>query len=532
MDDYKQEAMKELARRELEGREPEKQPGFLERNANYAEENINKPIQDFGRHARNFAGGFGQSLANIPGGIADLGISGINALGGNLPKVPMIDVIPKDINTEAGGIASFLAGPGALNALRKIPGIYRTGASAMKIPMIAEAIKHASHALGKSPVASRVAGNALLGGAYSPDNPLVGMGLGAAGGAAGEAISKGYGGIKNSLGNNELIKKTLEKFNPAAHGKELEHQLSQGSNSVTENSRQLSKDIRHAHRGREQESQAYYNHALTEAGHEPIYGVGHKGIITSNVPKLARMEDTFSKVQGLNAGDVFNNFKKDPTFSNAHRLQSELGSMERRIKNNPVPTQEDNLQLGKIQAAKHQVKDDISSFLEKHDQTSNMPVGPNYRKGSELFEEHVVPYLSNNKLLDMTKEGHTVVKNIHSIFDTPTNKVTKDGVEKIGAINKIMHDLPESSKERILFSAIGGNKLTPEALFKKLEEIKSKGYESYFTPELTESINALGKKLENKANLKKATGIGMGVGSAVGLYTGGHAAVNTLKNLF
>ena len=35
--------------------------------------------------------------------------------------------------------------------------------------------------------------------------------------------------------------------------------------------------------------------------------------------------------------------------------------------------------------------------------------------------------------------------------------ITKDGLEKIGSINKIMHDLPETSKMRIIFDASMGS---------------------------------------------------------------------------
>ena len=88
-----------------------------------------------------------------------------------------------------------------------------------------------------------------------------------------------------------------------------------------------------------------------------------------------------------------------------------------------------------------------------------------------------------------------------------------------------MQDLPQSSKDRIIFDAIGGNKLTADALLKKLDSIKSKGYESYFTPEVKESINSLTKKMKNVENLKKA---GKLAGGATALAIGG----NALSHLF
>lgn len=507
-------------------KEEEKQPSWLEKNANYAEEQINKPIEALGRSARDFAGGAAQGLANIVPGLYNLGTSGINALGAHLPKSPMIDIIPHSTGQKAGEIASFFGAPGALKALSKIPGIHHTVSSAMKIPLLAEGIKHASNILGKSPAASRVAGNALLGGVYSPENPLLGLGLGVAGGGIGEGVSKGYSGIKNSLKNNELIKNNIAKFNPAAHGKELENHLSGGANNITTNSRQLASDIRNAHNMREEESGIYYKHALKNAGHEPIYGIGHKDIFTSKVPGYSRQQDTLNKLKDLKVGDSFEVFKSNPTFSTAHKLQSELGSMGRKLQNSQMKItdpQNYRIELGKINAAKRSVQEDITQFLEKRDLTSNNPIAGHYKKGSELFEANVAPFLSHKKLTDIVKEGKTDIKDLHSIFNTPTNKITKEGIEKIGSINKIMQDLPESAKQRIIFSAIGGNKLSPEALIKKLNEIKSKGYESYFTPEVEESMNSLSKKLQNKKYLSR-----LGYGAGI---VGGIEGANAIKSI-
>ncbi len=498
--------------------------GLLQRAAEDVEEHIIKPVETFGRSARDMAAGFGQGLANvIPGGV-NLGISGINALGADIPKAPMIDLAPHNASSTVGEIASFFNVPKAVSLLGRVPELAHTTNAIMKIPMIAHAIKHAANMFGKAPVTSRIAGNALLGGAYAPENQLQGLALGAAGGAAGELASKGYSGIKNSIRNNEFLKNTASKFKPEAHAKELEHTLSGGTNNITENSRLLAKDIKNAHDIRAEEAGTFYNHALKSAGHEPIYGIGHKDIFPSRVPLHAREQETLGKIKELKVGDLYDSFKANPTFDNAHRLQSELGSLGRKLESNPAKTQDDLIQIGKISSAKKQLQEDINKFLEKRDLTSNQPVAGHYKKGSELFEKNVAPFLSNNKLLDIVKMGKTDIKDLHNIFSTPTNIVDKAGIEKIGSINKIMQDLPKSSRDRIIFDAIGGNKLTPKALIRKLDAIKSKGYESYFTPEVKESINALNNKL---GNVKKIKNAGKIIGAAGALYAGG----NTLSHL-
>jgi hypothetical protein len=503
----------------------EEKKSLLQRAGEDVEQHINRPIEALGRSARNIVGGFGQGIANIAPGLYNLGASGVNALGANVPKSPMIDIIPHGPSETAGEIASFFS-PGALfKLLGKTPAFVHTAKSAMKIPMIAEGIKHASNILSKAPVTSRIAGNALLGGAYAPDNQLLGLGLGAAGGALGEVASKGYSGIKNSVKNNEFLKNTVSKFNPEAHAKDLENYLSSGSNNITKNSRQLAQDIKNAHSMRQEEAGIFYNHALKSAGKEPIYGVGHKDIVPTRGPLHAREQETLGKINELNVGEVFDVFKESPTFENAHKLQSELGFIGRTLESNPAKTQEDLLKISKVKSAKAQLQEDINKFLEKRDLTSNQPLSGHYKKASELFEKNVAPFLSNKKLLDIIKGGKTDIKGLHNIFNTPTNVINKAGIEEIGSINKIMQDLPQSSKDRIIFDAIGGNKLTADALLKKLDSIKSKGYESYFTPEVKESINSLTKKMKNVENLKKA---GKLAGGATALAIGG----NALSHLF
>ena len=171
----------------------------------------------------------------------------------------------------------------------------------------------------------------------------------------------------------------------------------------------------------------------------------------------AREEETLGKIKDLKVGDLFDEFKSSPTFDNAHRLQSELGSLERTLNSNPTKTPEDLLQIKKVQSARTQLKEDINNFLEKRDLTSNQPVLGHYKKASELFEQNIAPFLSNKKILDIVKGGKTDIKDLHNIFSTPTNFINKSGVEELGSINKIMQDLPQNARNRILFNAIGGN---------------------------------------------------------------------------
>lgn len=173
-------------------------PGLLERAANDVRTHINEPIERLGRSARNMAGGFAQGLANIVPGLYNLGASGVNALGANVPKSPMIDIVSHGPSATAGEVASFFSPGGAAKSLGRIPEISQFANHVAKIPLIAHAIKEASSILSKAPTTSKVAGNAILGGAYAPDNQLTGMALGGAAPLIGKGIEKTYNALKPS----------------------------------------------------------------------------------------------------------------------------------------------------------------------------------------------------------------------------------------------------------------------------------------------------------------------------------------------
>lgn len=154
-------------------------PGWLQREGNFVDTNFNEPIErKFIKPATSMLGGFEQGLANIAPGLLNLGVSGANALGANIPKVPQFKFAPEDIYSKAGNIGSFFSGPGILKSLGKIPELAGIGKSAMEIPSVANGVRAAGNILNKSPLLSKVAGNSLLGGAYSPDHPLLGMSVG------------------------------------------------------------------------------------------------------------------------------------------------------------------------------------------------------------------------------------------------------------------------------------------------------------------------------------------------------------------
>ncbi len=129
MEDFRQEALRELARRELESRSLPKQ-GLLQRAANDVEQHIINPVEQFGRTARNMGAGFAQGIANTPANIYNLGAMGANALGAHLPQSPTFKFAPEGNASTAGEVASYFTAPElAFGAVSKALG---AGGNALK----------------------------------------------------------------------------------------------------------------------------------------------------------------------------------------------------------------------------------------------------------------------------------------------------------------------------------------------------------------------------------------------------------------
>jgi hypothetical protein len=183
---------------------PEQQSG-LQQAGNFAEQNINQPIRRGLQFANDASAGFEQGLANILPGAANLGVWGANKLPGvNIPKVPEFDFAPHNVASTLGDVASFFTPGSILKEAGKIPELANSANAAMKIPLIAHGFNAAKDIITKNPMLSKVVGNAALGGSYSPDNPLLGMGMGVASPLLGKAlpvIAKHIGQIPETLRN-------------------------------------------------------------------------------------------------------------------------------------------------------------------------------------------------------------------------------------------------------------------------------------------------------------------------------------------
>lgn len=302
-------------------------------------------------------------------------------------------------------------------------------------------------------------------------------------------------------GAKNTVSKVKDYFSPGDHAKKLLQDLGQGAKNSEEIAESLGNDIRNAHDMRQQEAGVFLNHVLERAGEEPIY-TKPDPLISTAMDKAKAMTD---RMDNLNIGPLYDAFKAKPTLSNAHRLQSELGVMIGDIEKNPHLTIDEGRQLKYIKSVRDSLKKDMQEFLEKRDLNSNETLAPMYQKGSDLYREHVVPFLSSEKLRDIVRGGKTVVKNIHDIFANPTNIVDKvTGETRLGPINKMMQDLPKETAGKILFSKIGGNRNSGniQKLYDSFNNAVSNGYSKYQSDRLSKNLEDLYKKYANQKYLK------------------------------
>ena len=337
----------------------------------------------------------------------------------------------------------------------------------------------------------------------------------------GRIAAKAYSPAKNA------ILKLVDKISPEKHAEQMVSDISQGAKNLPENATSLGNDIRNGYNMRNEESSVFLNHALDRAGKEEIYDFPNP-LISTDADKAQNIIGKIKNLGDFNTSDLFKAFKEKPSFENGHKLQSELGNVIGQLEKKPGKSVAEANELNQIKGVRDTLKNDIMDFLDKRDLNSNENLASTYQKGIDIYRDNVSPYLSDKKLRDIVRGGKETVKNIHSIFDTPTNIIDRvTGESKIGPVNKIMQDLPQESKNKIIYSAIGGKPKDANSLLKVLSKAKNRGFSSYFTPEMQEQMSMLDQKIHNK-NILKGVGITAGAGAAL---AGTNKILSTLSNL-
>lgn len=283
---------------------------------------------------------------------------------------------------------------------------------------------------------------------------------------------------------------------------EISEYLGKGAKNTEQVSSDIANDVRKLHDASEANAGIYFNHVLDQAGHELIYKKADPLISTA----LDEGKALISSIDDLNVGDLFNNFKKKPTFANAHKLQSELGVAIGDLKKIPGKTPDQNLQLSKIVKARDQLKADMMNHLENNHANKNVNLAPAWQKGIDIYREEVEPFLSNKKLREINKGRKNYVKNIHEAFQNPDagDLIERSGNIKKGSGSKLLEFLPQDTKDKILFSKIGAySGDSHKKLISAIDLAKRKGYSKYISSDLENKIGHILDKEQKALSLEK-----------------------------
>lgn len=316
-------------------------------------------------------------------------------------------------------------------------------------------------------------------------------------------------GSESGINAIKSIPKGLEAIRPTPVRESLMRTLSKGAETAEEASQNIVKDIRDKYTNFKDEAISHLDKPVKEVGENKIYNKVDPLISTS----LNKIDPLIEQVNDLNVGKIANDFKNNPTYNNANDLQKELGVMIGDLEKTPLKTNEIRKQMGHIKEARDLLKSHITEYLNDYDKANKTNLAESFEKGQQLWRDNVIPYQSSKKLRQITREGRTVIDNPHTIFKSPYDIVDSiTGETKIGPVNKILNDLPQETKDQILFSKIGANTHADSSkrLIKAIKVAKNQGFSKVVSPE----IESLADKLRKTERNKKLGLYGLG---AVGL---------------
>lgn len=315
-------------------------------------------------------------------------------------------------------------------------------------------------------------------------------------------------------------KKILSPWRPGSKAEELIGHLGSGVKTSEENAQSFSNEVMQAHKNHYDNYTKKVEPVMQKYGDKDLY-LTHNAEGVSTFKPYDKLEiDTTDKYLKKRV----NEFNGNPTFRNAHELQSEIGAQIGQLRRMP-PSIEGKNSIAALKEARDSVKQSQDAFLANVDPASREA----YKESSDYFKKNIIPYRSDKTLRKIIEGEETNPKNLHGIFEYPTEKINKKTMERqMGPIEKVVSDLTPETRNRILHSKVGAHKvgMTDQKLLNTLQEAKQAGYSKYFTHEIDQFMQDLGARIERSAHAKKAiSGIvdtGSRVAGATAGYFGGH----------
>lgn len=445
----------------------------------------NLPYQMY-QAAGNAVLGAGDALRNT-------GVDAYNLLSGrNAQLAPSSNGQAYNVGNFLGNTGTFLGGGEALEGAR---------AAAEAIPYAGQVAKLLggqglpNAAQGFATAAKRALGTAGYGALTNPSDPSQGAATGAGLSLAADAIP----------GTAGLIDKGAQYFQPQKYAKQILNNLGNGQ-TLEGNAQSLAQRLQQAYQQRKGEGNDLYNPVLNSVRDRSLYdGINPSD---SSYPSL----DIGSLNYDRNLKRMDSQFSENPTFENAHNLQSQLGTAIRKLQTNDAKgnlSVADRNTLQGYQEAQDSLRDDMGSFLKQYDADTGDNLGEQYQNATQNWAENVVPYIDNPKITKIAKGDVTNPSAIANIFKNPEPD-----------IQKIVSDMGSDANNKILYSELGKHQyhLTPEILQNAYSKLDNAGLSSYVTPSLSQQFDILSKRIRNKNLAEQGTGVltGAGIGHLFG----------------
>lgn len=414
------------------------------------------------------------NFANNP--LTNALVGGSDAL--NNAMANLVNLVP------GGNISPFHGADGAAYTVGNIAGSVLPFEGAFRgAGLLAEGLPYASNALssiGDSALGqalSRMVGSSAYGAVNDPNNRMAGAELGGGLGAIGETPG--------------LIGQGLYKISPNGIADQISQNLGNGATTLQDNAKALADALRNSYQKQFENGQALYKPVFDAVGNSKIYN-GASGLAQSNYGSIPSITNDFAG----KLGEVSDNFNQNPTFQNAHDLQSQLGSEIRKLQNtyskSGLSVADGNTLYG-YQKAQQALLNDMGSFLDK----SAPGLSDQYDNASANWLQNVVPYTDNAKISQIAKGGITNPKNIATIFKSPEPD-----------IEKVVSDIGPEANQRIIYNQLlSRGATTPDAMASNFNKLDQQGLGSYVTPDISSSFSTLQNKLDNNAALQHSIGM-------------------------
>jgi hypothetical protein len=477
-------------------------------------------------------------VVNSPGvqGVLGAGDALRNTISSGLNMLPGVNIAPAktgsgtayNVGNIAGNIGGFLGGGEALDTAR---------AASEAAPVIGQ-LATALGGNGISGIARRALGSAAYSGATNDQNRAENAGIGAGASLASEAIP----GIAGKLAQG------AQYFMPQRFAQNIIQTLGGGQN-LEDATKSVLSSIRNSYQAQKANASDLYNPVFDSVPSGSIYAnvgktepvASSPTIINKNAPAAnspmtplmsanaepvvggqSTAQKSFSNLTGQYPNlpetitdnytntlqKMHNDFINNPTFQNAHELQSELGVQSRYLQDgNAAPSIATSNNVAAINQARDALKSDMMSFLNKQGTPLNPDAAPGvantelaqqYTNASNNYQQNVVPYLSNPKIASIATGDKTnaVPSTLSTIFAAPNE-----------SMSKVIGDLPEDTMNKVLYTKLGQtvpNK-SAQGLLNSYQNLQQQGLGAHVSPELASQIGELENRIKARNGLQMAT---------------------------